>query len=205
MRAGAPGQKRYVLPDSDPALQEYFRHDVADAKKLLDAAGFDYNQTHEMKFSNRPEDAALAGILQAQFQRGGVKLKLTQQDLVTWLITTLSQSQFHLTCFRPAAVRRPGFPAALPPRRPEVRHELHGLRRPEGRRPRSSTPRKELDVDARIKKVQDAQRAIINAWSPMLNIYSPIGYGGRYSYVKGSISGRGSLGLFNRTTWLDKA
>jgi ABC-type transport system substrate-binding protein len=63
----------------------------------------------------------------------------------------------------------------------------------------------ELDEGERIKKAQEAQRVIVKAWSPMLNIYSPIGYGGRYSYVKGSISGRGSLGLFNRTTWLDKS
>jgi peptide/nickel transport system substrate-binding protein len=199
-----PAQKRYVLPDSDPALKEYFRHDVADAKKLLDAAGFDYSQTHEMKFSNRPGDAALAGLLEAQFNRGGVKLKLTQQDLVTWLITTLSQSQFHLTCFQQLPYEDPDFPLRF-----QIGDPKFGTNFMKYDDPKVDAAildaAKELDVDARIKKVQDAQRVIINAWAPMLNIYSPIGYGGRYSYVKGSISGRGSLGLFNRTTWLDKA
>ncbi len=38
----------------------------------------------------------------------------------------------------------------------------------------------------------------------MLNLYSQINYGGRYSYVKGAIVGRGSMGLFARTVWLDK-
>jgi hypothetical protein len=52
--------------------------------------------------------------------------------------------------------------------------------------------------------VKAAQKVIMKKYAPMLNIFSEIGYGGRYSYVKGSISGRGSYGLFNRTSWLDK-
>ena len=62
----------------------------------------------------------------------------------------------------------------------------------------------ELDETARIQKVQAAQKVIMKKYAPMLNIFSKIGYGARYSYVKGSISGRGSYGLFNRTNWLDK-
>jgi hypothetical protein len=37
----------------------------------------------------------------------------------------------------------------------------------------------------------------------MLNLFSKVNFGGSYLYVKGSITGRGSYGLFNRTTWLD--
>ena len=50
-----------------------------------------------------------------------------------------------------------------------------------------------------------AQKVIIKKWAPMFNMYSAVNYGGRYSYVKGSITGRGSMGLFNTTTWLDKS
>ena len=199
-----PAQRRYVLPDDDPALQEYFRHDPADAKKMLDAAGFDYNQVHEMKHSSRPDDADLADILQSQLARGGVKLKLTQQDLVTWLITTLSQSQFHMTCFRQLPYEDPDLPLRFHIGKPGFGMNFMGYDDPKVDDAILAAAQ-ELDETERIKKVQDAQRAVINAWSPMLNIYSPIGYGGRYSYVKGSISGRGSLGLFNRTTWLNKA
>ena len=63
----------------------------------------------------------------------------------------------------------------------------------------------ELDEQARIQKVLTAQKTIIKKWAPMLNLYSPINYSARYAYVKGSITGRGSYGLFNRTTWLDKS
>jgi ABC-type transport system substrate-binding protein len=64
---------------------------------------------------------------------------------------------------------------------------------------------KEMDEEARVEKVFEAQRVIMKEYAPMFNILSQINFGGRYAYVKGSISGRGSMGLFNRTTWLDKA
>jgi hypothetical protein len=38
----------------------------------------------------------------------------------------------------------------------------------------------------------------------MFNILSDRAYSGRYAHVKGAVVGRGSYGLFNRTTWLDK-
>jgi ABC-type transport system substrate-binding protein len=61
----------------------------------------------------------------------------------------------------------------------------------------------ELDEEARVEKVNEAQRVIMKQYAPMFNTHSNINFGGRWSYVKGSISGRGSYGLFNRTTWLD--
>ncbi|MHB8375885.1 MAG: ABC transporter substrate-binding protein [Dehalococcoidia bacterium] len=198
-----PANKRYVLPDSDPAMQAYFKHDVAEAKKLLDAAGFDYNQTHEMKFSNRPEDANLAEVLKGQFAKGGVKLKLTQQDLIRWLTTTLSQSQFHMTCFRQLPYEDPDLPLRFYLGAQGFGSNFMGYDDPKVDAAILAAAQ-ELDETVRVQKVMDAQRAIINAWAPMLTIYSPIGYGGRYTYVKGTIGGRGSYGLFNRTTWLDK-
>jgi len=199
-----PAQKRYVLPDSDPALQDYFKHDVAEAKKLLDAAGYDYNQTHELKHSNRAGDANLAEVLKGQLAKGGVKINLAQEDLVRWLTTTLSQGQFHMTCFDQLPYEDPDLP---------LRFFVGGASfgsnfmdyNDEKVNAAILAAGQEQNEDERVKKVQEAQRVIINAWAPMINIYSPIGYGGRYAYVKGSITGRGSLGLFNRTTWLDKS
>jgi peptide/nickel transport system substrate-binding protein len=198
-----PAQKRYVLPDSDPALQEYFRHDVADAKKLLDAAGFDYSQSHEMKHSNRPFDASLAEVLKGQLAKGGVKVNLNQEDLVRWLTTSLSQGQFHMTCFDQLPYEDPDLPLRFFVGGTHFGSNFMGYSDPKVEEAVLAAGQ-ELNEDERIKKVQEAQRVIINAWAPMLNIYSPIGYGGRYSYLKGSISGRGSMGLFAKTIWLDK-
>jgi peptide/nickel transport system substrate-binding protein/glutathione transport system substrate-binding protein len=198
-----PAHKKYLLPESDPDLKEYFRHDIADAKKLLDAAGFDYSQEITLKHSTRTQDAQLSEVLKAQLERGGVKVKLGPEDLVKWFSQTLGQSNFQMTAFLHLPYEDPDLP-------------LRFFLSSEGERKNFMQYKDqkvddavlaaagELDETARIEKVRQAQKVIIQQWSPMLNIFSEIGYGARYNYVKGTISGRGSYGLFNRTTWLDK-
>jgi len=199
-----PAHKKYQLPDDDPDLKEYFRHDVADAKKLLDAAGFDYDQTHELKHSVRPTDAQVSQILQQQLQRGGVKTKLVPEDLVKWFSQSLGTGNFHMTAFDHLPYEDPDLP---------LRFFMSGggnMKNFMGYSNDAVTQAilaaaEELDEAARIQKVRTAQKTIIQNWAPMLNLYSQINYGGRYSYVKGAITGRGSMVYFARTIWLDKA
>lgn len=199
-----PAHKRYALPEDDPDLIEYFRHDVAEAKQLLDAASFDYSQEHELKHSVRPVDSQLAQVIQAQMRAGGIKIKLVPEDLVKWFSQSLGTGNFHMTCFLHLPYEDPDLP---------LRFYLSG----EGDRKNFMDYKdadvdaavlaaaRELDEQARIQKVKDAQRVIMKKYAPMLNMFSEIGYGARRSYVKGSITGRGSYGLFNRTTFLDKS
>ena len=199
-----PAHKKYVLPDDDKDLVEYFRHDVADAKKLLDAASFDYNQEHELKHSVRPVDAQLSQVLQGQLAKGGVKVTLKPEDLVKWFSQSLGQSNFHMTAFQHLPYEDPDLPLRfflggngdlknfMQYQDPKVDEAVLAAAR-------------ELDETARIEKVKNAQRVIIQQSAPMFNILSEIGYGARYDYVKGAITGRGSLGTFNQTTWLKKA
>lgn len=199
-----PAHKRYVLPDDDPDLKEYFRTDIAGAKQLLEAASWDFDHEIVLKHSVRPSDSELAQVLQQQFARGGVKIKLVAEDLVKWFSQTLNQGDFEATCFLHLPYEDPDLP-------------LRFYLSPEGDRTNFMKYKsdkvdaavlaaaKELDEDERVKKVYEAQRVIMTEAAPMFNIMSKINFGGRYAYVKGSITGRGSMGLFNRTTWLDKA
>jgi len=199
-----PAHKRYALPEDDKDLAEYFRTDIDGAKKLLEAASWDFDHEIELKHSVRPSDSELAQVLQQQFARGGVKVKLVAEDLVKWFSQTLNQGEFEATCFLHLPYEDPDLP-------------LRFYLSPEGDRTNFMKYKnekvdaavlaaaRELDEEARVEKVYEAQRVIMAEAAPMFNIMSKIGYGGRYSYVKGSITGRGSMGLFNRTTWLDKA
>jgi peptide/nickel transport system substrate-binding protein len=200
-----PAHKVYVLPEDDPDLKEYFRHDIAEAKQLLDAASFNYDEEIELKHSNRPVDSGLAQVLESQLGKGGLKIKLVQEDLVKWFSQTLNQHQFKMTCFQHLPYEDPDLP---------LRFYLSA----EGDRPSNFmdykeqvvddavlAAAKELDEEKRIELVREAQKVIMKQYSPMINILSKVNFGGRYAYVKGSITGRGSMGLFNRTTWLDKA
>ena len=198
-----PAHKRYVLPEDDADLVDYWATDVAEAKSLLDAASFDYGQEIEMKHSNRVGDAELALVLQQQLARGGVKVRLLQEDLVRWFSQTLNQHDFKMTCFQHLAYEDVDLPLRF----------YMGADTSAGRPSNFMdfvdadvdaavlAAAQELDEEARVEKVLEAQRVIMRKAAPMFNTHSSINFAGRYEYLKGAITGRGSLGLFNRTTW----
>ncbi len=199
-----PAHVKYVLPDDDPDLKEYFRHSIDDAKKLLDAAGYDYNQELELKHSSRAGDQQISQILQAQLGRGGVKVKLVPEDLVKWFTQSLGTSNFQMTAFLHLPYEDPDLPLRFYLSGSGDRKNFMQYGDPEVDAAVLAAAQ-ELDENARIDKVKAAQKVIMKKYAPMLNLFSEIGFGARYNYVKGTISGRGSYGLFNRTTWLDKA
>lgn len=199
-----PAHKRYVLPEDDPDLQEYFRTDVQEAKDLLNAASFDFDEELELKHSVRPVDSALAEVLKGQLSKGGLKIKLVAEDLVKWFSQTLNQSQFKMTCFQHLPYEDPDLPLRfyLGPEGDRNENFMHYREAKVDAAVLAAA--KELDEEARVEKVREAQRVIMAEYAPMFNILSKVNYAARYDYVKGSITGRGSYGLFNRTTWLDK-
>ncbi|MBI5287452.1 MAG: ABC transporter substrate-binding protein [Chloroflexi bacterium] len=200
-----PAHKRYQLPENDPDLVDYWTTDVAGAKQLLEAAAFDFDREYEIKHSNRATDSQLAQVLKEQLGRGGVKVKLTQEDLVKWFTQTLNQHQFQMTCFQHLPYEDVDLPLRF----------YMGADTSSGRPANFMdyqdadvdaavlAAAQELDEEARVEKVLEAQRVIMRKSAPMFNVLSAINFGGRYDYVKGSVTGRGSYGLFNRTTWLD--
>ncbi len=201
-----PAHTRYALPEDDAAMQEYFRHDIAEAKKLLDAAGFDFGAEHELKHSNRPVDSDLAEVLKQQFAEADVNIKLVQEDLVKWFTQTLNQSQFQLTCFQHLPYEDPDLPLRfyMAPDDPRFADLTNFMKyREKVVDDAVLAAAQELNEEERVKKVQEAQKVVMQQYSPMLNLFSKVNFGGSYLYVKGSITGRGSYGLFNRTTWLD--
>jgi peptide/nickel transport system substrate-binding protein len=201
-----PAHTRYALPEDDPAMQEYYRTDRAEAKQLLEAANFDFNAEYEIKHSNRPVDSELAEVLKGQYAEGDVKIKLVQEDLVKWFSQTLNQSQFQMTCFQHLPYEDPDLPlrfymAPDDPRFSDLTNFMK-YREPEVDAAILAAAQ-ELDEEARVEKVYEAQKVVMSQYSPMFNLFSRQTFGGSYLYVKGSITGRGSYGLFNRTTWLD--
>ncbi|HZP56451.1 MAG TPA: ABC transporter substrate-binding protein [Dehalococcoidia bacterium] len=201
-----PAHKLYALTeDSDDVMKEYFRHDVKDARDLLTAASWDFDSEWTMRHSNRQGDSDLAQFLQAQLGEGGVKINLEQQDLVKWFSQTLNQSDFKLTCFQHLPYEDPDLPLRFYLGPGDGRTDNFMRYQDDTVDAAILAAAKELDEDARIEKTKEAQRAVMRAYAPMFNIFSQISFGGSYSYVKGQITGRGSYGLFNRTTWLDKA
>jgi peptide/nickel transport system substrate-binding protein len=196
-----PAHKRYALPEDDPAMQEYFRHDPQEARQLLEAAAWDFDREWTIKHSNRASDTDLARVLQSQLADSGVKIKLEQQDLVRWFSQTLNQSDFDMTCFLHLPYEDPDFPMRFYVGEGEITNFM----KYEDQKVNDAilAAASELDEEARLAKVAEAQKVIMSEYAPMFNILSNINFGGRWSYLKGAVTGRGSYGAFNRTTWFD--
>jgi ABC-type transport system substrate-binding protein len=132
-----------------------------------------------------------------------VKVRLVQEDLVKWFSQTLNQSQFQMTAFLHLPYEDPDLPLRFYMTGTGITNFMN-YDEPKVTEAVLAAA-SELDEEERVKKVQDAQRLIMKEYSPMLNLFSKVNFGGSYVYVKGAITGRGSYGLFSRTTWLDKA
>jgi ABC-type transport system substrate-binding protein len=197
-----PAHKAYTLPESDPVYQEYFRSDPAEARELLEAAGWDFDRTVTIRHSNRPVDSNLAQVLQGQLTRSGMKINLEQQDLVRWFSQTLNQGDFEMTCFQHLAYEDPDLPLRFYIGRGEITNFMKYV--DDDVNNALIAAASELNEEERIEKVYEAQRTVMRKYSPMFNMHSQVNFGGRYAYIKGGITGRGSYGLFNRTAWLDK-
>ena len=201
-----PAHELFVLDDDDPDLQEYFRHDIADGKLMLEGAGFDFDQEITIKYSNLDPSPQLAQILAQQLREGGLNINLPgAQDLVAWLTNTLTaDGDFQMTCFTHLPYEDPYLPMsfylgtstsgqgnAMAYQDDEVDAAILGAA-------------SEEDEEARVEATKDVQRLLINKWAPMLNLYSPVTFGARWDHYKGVISGRGSFGLFNAASWLEQ-
>jgi ABC-type transport system substrate-binding protein len=197
-----PAHQRYLLDASE--LDEYFRHDPAEGRSLLEAADFPFDQEFELKFANLESSTQLAQLIQQQLSDVGVRLKLTTEDLLTvWLPQTLNQGQFQLTCFTHLAYEDPDLPLRFYlSSTADINNFMDYTN--EDVDAAILAAAQELDEERRVELTKEAQRVIIDDYAPMLNLYSPISYGGRYAYVKESIDGRGSYALFNSRIWLDK-
>lgn len=197
-----PAHERYVLGASE--LEEYFRHDPDEARSMLEAADFPFDQEFELKFASLESSTQLAQLIEQQLNVVGIRLKLTTQDLLTvWLPQTLNQGQFQMTCFTHLAYEDPDLPLRFYMSSTAEINNFMDYSNPDVDDAILAAA-EELVEERRVELTKEAQRVLIDDYAPMLNLYSPISYGARYTYVKEAIIGRGSYGLFNSKIWLDK-
>lgn len=194
-----PAHKKYVLEEGDPDLQEYFRFDPQEAKDILTAAGFPFDQEFTLKYSNFGDAPALADVIGAQLRAIGLNVNLPgAEDLVAWLSNTLGPGNFQMTSFTHLPYEDPLLPLTF-----YVAPNQMGYDDPEVQAAYDKAA-ETLDETERIDATKEAQRVLIRKWAPMLNLESAVSFGARWAYYKGAVTGRGSYGLFNSGAWLDK-
>jgi peptide/nickel transport system substrate-binding protein len=103
-----PTFKTYALPD-DALRQTWAKEDVAEAKKLLSASGFDTSKQYTLKYYT-PGDpqAKFAQIVQSQLAKNlGIQIQLVSQTLNTWLSQSLYAGDFDFISYPDIAYEDP--------------------------------------------------------------------------------------------------
>ena len=205
-----PAQKLYALPEDDPDLQEYVRYDKDEARRLLEEADFPFDRTFTLLISSPSEELAdRATVLKDQLSRVGIKVTIEAQDLLSvWVPRVLLAADYEITLFTHLEYEEPYLPLAF-----YTNFSPIGPKDERGRTNMAFYDQEisdavdatslEIDQDARIEKVQAAQKLIMQKEGPMINLYSSVNFTGRRSWFKGWISGRGNFGLFNGRAWID--
>jgi peptide/nickel transport system substrate-binding protein len=206
-----PAQKLFALPEEE--LEDYVKFDQDEARALLEEADFPFDREFTLLFSSPNEELAdRAQVLRDQLGQVGIKLRLEPQDLLTvWVPRVLLQADYDMTVFTHLPYEDPYLPLAFftnyspigPVDRPEGRNSMLYFDQEISDAVDESAL--EMDLDARIERVNEAQRLIMEKSAPMLNLYSSYSFTGRRHWYRGWITGRGSYGLFNGRAWIDSS
>ena len=196
-----PAHEAFLLPEDDPDMQEFFRHDPQEARQMIEQSGFDTSRAIELKYHTLPGNPDLAQIIAEQLRDVGLNITLTGEDITAWLSNTLGPGNFEMTCFTHLAYEDPSLPLSF-----YVTLEGANFMKYEDPEVEAAffAAAEEEDFNRRVELTQECQRVIIRKNAPQYTLYAPISYSARRSYYKGVVEGRGSFGLFNSRSWLDK-
>jgi len=184
----------------------YGKFDVAAAKQMLSASGFDTTREYELKYYTPSDnEAQFAQIIQSQLQKNlGLKIKLVGEDFGKWLSQSLYGSQFTGFIVYPTlAYDDPSSYIGIYAKKIGGRPNWSGFSNNE--LDALVTQQKTiLDDQQRNKAVHDIQLKAWAAGAPALPVFVPTTFTASWDYFKGRITGRGSYGLFAGTWYIAK-
>jgi peptide/nickel transport system substrate-binding protein len=198
-----PDLKRWSLPTDE--IKKVFPHDVAKAKELLAAAGWDSNREVEYKHPTGARGALLAEIIQKQLATVGIKTQLKPEDSNTiWYPKTILGRDFQLTStgtllsskdpdswLRTQTTMGIGAGNACRWSDSEVDAMVAQVS-------------KELDTEKQRALIMDAQRLILKKFVPFVNLYAPYQFAGCWAYYyPPRTSDAGYVASYGHTAWLD--
>jgi ABC-type transport system substrate-binding protein len=185
---------------------EYWKFDPAGAKALLAQSGFDTGTEIEIKYATLGDNfKKYAEIVSSQVEKNlGVKTKVVGEDLAKWLATSLYGSDYKdLIVYPTVAYEEPTTYLLMYTKdiggRPNwgkfFDDELDAAFK------KAATT---LDDTARFQAYKDLQKKGIAKAAPIFTTHVQLSNTAQWGYVKGSVIGRGSIGLFNGKLYIDK-
>lgn len=198
--------KSYSLSDID-LKKTWTKFNVADARALLGAAGFDTSQEYELKYyTPGDQPAAFAQIVQKQLLDNlGIKIKLVGEDFGKWLAQSLYGGDFNgFISFPSIAYDDPVTYIAQWQNpnggRPNWAHfnndEINGM---------ITKQQTILDDNERQQALIDLQKKGWEVGVPYLDVHSPTASTGYWWYLKNYQTNHGLFDNYWARTYIDKS
>lgn len=199
-----PPFKSQALTDKEIG-DTWGKQDVADAKALLSASGFDTSKEYNLKYYTPGErPAQFAQIVQQQLDKNlGIKIKLVGEDFGNWLAQSLYGSGFDFITFPSLAYDDPSSYVGAYGKQIGGRPNWAGFV-DEDLDADLQKQKATFDDEARNKLVHDIQLKAWERGAPYIPVFVPVSNTVTWGFVKGRIIGRGSYGLFNGRVYIDK-
>jgi peptide/nickel transport system substrate-binding protein len=196
-----PDMERYALPQEE--LREFYKVDIAQAKQLLSAAGYENGLDVELKVQNVADLSKLSQIVAQHLDKAGVNVKLMLQELGIYLAQTLYPGNFEMTCYYNLPYDEPDRPLCQWFSKGQAGISFSGYNNPAADE-WIWKERSEFDPEKRRQIILDAQRFFINEHGPQISTATDTGYGAYWDWVHGvdENQGRGAFNLLGVTTWL---
>jgi peptide/nickel transport system substrate-binding protein len=168
----AQGLDAYLLDESDSA--EYLRYDEAEARSLLDAAGFDFEHVYEMTTLAGAVNESMLQVFTEQWRRIGVQTRAVVAPAPEWLPNISRTGNYDFV----GGVVHPGWDSPQRPMRLHhtnsfTIHQAMGMRDPEIDAMIERTEQI-IDRDEQIESIKDLQMELLRRYSHMSYVYTPI-------------------------------
>jgi peptide/nickel transport system substrate-binding protein len=201
--APVPPYLKARLPEEE--TRKYYPNDQQRARQLLESTGFDFSQELVWKYPTRETAQLMAEAMAEQLGRVGLRIRLVgEHPTTTWSAVTMNRQldydfssseryivgtdadielrQFYST--GSGGFSRAGFGDA------EVDRLIEAQQR-------------EFDDDKRLALIHDAQRAILDAAHPIMNIWCPYDFVGRWKRYN-PVLDQGYYGRYGHIEWIEE-
>jgi peptide/nickel transport system substrate-binding protein len=198
----AVGLERYLLDESVGA--PYHRHDPAESRQLLDAAGFDLDHIYRLTTLPAPRNESGLQVLQRQLEEVGIQTRAHVVPFQEFLAPIIEAGNYDF-----AILAHPAYDTPLQSLRhnhsdPQQRFNSANLGDPEID---AMIERSEeiLDFDEQTQLVKDIQVALLENYAHMAHINSALFRNIRWAYVQDwEVSAAGSQHTnYQIQAWLD--
>ncbi|MGH2589038.1 MAG: ABC transporter substrate-binding protein, partial [Dehalococcoidia bacterium] len=183
--------------------EKHWRPDPRAARQLLDAAGLPPDREVEMIISEGAKNSQGAQIFQQQLSQAGVTVRIVSMPFAEWRGSRVATGNWESWFSGNPAFDTPEVPLRMQHSETFTVQRFNGLKdaQVDAMIEKSEVT---LDRNERIKLVQDIQIALLEKYTPYIQLYSQTVYQPRYTFVRDYENNPSTQPMYRTAMWLDR-